>query len=294
MAAIRIILVGLIVIVPYLYSETLVLQNGLNGYDGCTDTYVVMGSNNTQGLKDKLVLEGYHCPSCVDQRVLIRFDLSGFPSATKISKASIALYSTDQPRPGGSTVTIHKITNAWEETEASWIYAKKDKLWEKEGADFTTDVAATYKYGEELNEWHTITITEIIQEYIQNPESNNGLLMYMEPIMHTIRYLSSQNSIQSQRPKLLIEGSTVPIVQNIKRVYPHKTTIKTLPSSVIISTNNTESYSLLLYNNRGQQLFNIFVSQNAGVIPTDKLSAGLYTICLQKKKDHVSYTIMIR
>ena len=190
-----------------LNGGTLVLQNGLNGYSGCSDTYLVMGADNAQGAKDKLVVEGYHCSACIDQRALIRFDLSSRPSSGDISSAALSIYSIDQPRPGPARVDVYRVNRSWSEGVAGWMTAEPTIGWARQGGDFVTPRDTFYQYGTEIAVWHVVVVTSMIRDFLARPERNFGLMLYMEPTMLTVRYASSGNADQSLRPKLTIEGS---------------------------------------------------------------------------------------
>ena len=197
------------------HAATVVLQNGLNGYVGCADTYVVMASDRAQGAKTNLVVEGYHCTLCIDQRALIRFDLTAVPAGADVSKATLSVYSIDQPRPGASRIHVHRVTRLWAETTAAWYTASTGTLWTTEGGDFYPVADTSYTYGTAVGLWHSVDITGMVRDQIGHPDQNFGLMLFMEPSMFTVRYASSNATDPTLRPKLTLEGSGVSAIRSV-------------------------------------------------------------------------------
>jgi hypothetical protein len=86
-------------------ADTLTLQQGLNGFSGFSDTYIVMTTDSTPNLSSELVVEGYHCSACIDERALMRIDLGSFNKNVTISKAELQLYSPPNLDPEAALST---------------------------------------------------------------------------------------------------------------------------------------------------------------------------------------------
>jgi hypothetical protein len=184
-------------------TDAVVFQNGLDGYDGCEDTYLWMEKDEPQGANPELSVQGYHCASCIDQRVLIRFDLSSIEPSTNIESATLSLYSIAQPRPGDSVINVHRVSRSWDEATAGWYKASTGEDWTEPGGDFDS-AFTSFNTTDELDIWNEVDITEVVQDFIRNPELNFGIILYMEVIMHTVEYASSDHATADIRPKLTI------------------------------------------------------------------------------------------
>jgi hypothetical protein len=189
-----------------IYPDTLTLQQGLNGFAGFTDTYIVMSTDSTPDLSPQLVVEGYHCSACIDERALIKIDVSGIPLNAVIGKAELQLFSPSQPRAGAGTVRAVKVAKPWVPAEADWWNASKNLKWTNGGGDYISKPVATLNYGTQLNVWHKLDVTQAVRDFIADPASNNGFMLMLDPAMLTVTYVSSEGS-QDKRPKLVVTYS---------------------------------------------------------------------------------------
>lgn len=187
---------------------------------GFTDTYLVMNKDSTPETQPLLIVEGYDCSACVDQRALFNFDLSGFAGNAAINKAELMLYSPSQPRPGAANVRVYKITKAWDGAEANWEHATRSTKWQNSGCDFEATPLASLRYTDKINVWHTYDITEIIKGFVANPATNFGVMLKMDAVMNTVAYVSSDAPQTELRPKLVVDyvqGSAVTAARHSSR-----------------------------------------------------------------------------
>ncbi|NLW86445.1 MAG: PEP-CTERM sorting domain-containing protein [Planctomycetes bacterium] len=99
-----------------------VLQNGLDGYNGTQDTYLFSGNSTNYGTSSSC----YITPG-PDRRALLKFDLSHLPEGAKASSgASVTILSrTSSDATPTITVSMHMMTGAsanWSQTACSWEY----------------------------------------------------------------------------------------------------------------------------------------------------------------------------
>ncbi|MBN1980496.1 MAG: DNRLRE domain-containing protein [Chitinivibrionales bacterium] len=273
-------------------GQTVVLQNGTNGYSGATDTYIVDGSEVATGASDKLVVEGYHCGMCVDQRVLIRFDCATIPANSQISKATLSLYSNGQPRPGSSTVNVHTLSAAWDESQATWTKAKESQQWKTPGGDYIQPPAASYQYGEELNVWHTVDVTAQMKEFIKNPQMNNGLMLYMEPIMHTVTYVSSNAADREHRPKLTFEGQNLPITVSMMKQGTAPVSIHVNHGTITLIQAGYSINALSIETLKGRQILSVPVIGVRTLIDAAHLSSGMYVITAKSTNQAITSIVV--
>jgi hypothetical protein len=275
-----------------LNSETLLLQNGLNGYSGCADTYLVQAVDKAQGTKTELVVEGYHCSACIDQRALIRFDLSAVPVSADIGEAKLSLYVYDQPRPGTHLINVHRINQAWDENNATWYKATASGQWIKKGSDFTATPVASYTYTPAIKVWHTVDLTAQIKEFRKNPQSDFGIILYMEPAMFTVRYVSSNSPDQQFRPKLAIVYSDVKITN--RATPPANTQLTYIPgrNAITVRAGRPGLRSVSLMSMQGRMLARSDFGDGNASIDISKVPAGIFVLSADRTPG-VSHAIVV-
>lgn len=99
---------------------------------------------------------------------------------------------------------MHRVTKAWDEKTAHWYKRNARDNWSKDGGDFDS-AFASFRTTDRINVWNEVDITEVVKDFVKEPDKNFGVLLYMEVIMHTVEYASCDNNKQSNRPKLTIE-----------------------------------------------------------------------------------------
>lgn len=121
-------------IMPEAKTFSITLQNGLEGYEGCSDSYMngkSSGQNNNYGNLDELLLSvGYL------QRSLIRFDIfesegGPVPDDAVITGMGLDLYKTDNLT---RTIFGYQALKNWSESEVTWNNATSNDPWEIPGA----------------------------------------------------------------------------------------------------------------------------------------------------------------
>jgi hypothetical protein len=272
-------------------AETLLFQNGANGYTGCSDTYLIMNSASAQGAKDKLEVEGYHCPACIDERLLIKFDLSSIPKTTQIVKATMSLYCTAQPRPGSGTINIYLVPAAWDEAAATWTKAGGSVNWTKAGGDFNAIKTGSYTFGTDINVWQTIDVTTAVAKNIQNPETNFGFHFYMEPAMLTVRYASSNSTDQIHRPMLTLEVSGASVRYEAFRGYiPVLSTVRSA-NAISFFSSGLSIRKVTLCSIDGRVIASATGTGNRIDLNSSAVSSGMYFAIINADKN--VYTLKI-
>jgi hypothetical protein len=263
-------------------EETLTYQQGVNGYAGCMDTYVVMSTDSTPADATTLIVEGYHCSACIDQRTLIRYDLTALDKNVTITKAELMVYSPRQPRPGPGTVRAYKISRAWTPAEANWFNATQSIRWSKAGADFDTVAQATLTYTTQVNVWHTLDVTNLVKNFVANPETNFGMLLKLDPAMYTVAYVSSEGATTSQRPKLVITYSNAAVKNNLKPMNTlHAVMTRPMGIGLLLSFPDNGINQVRMESLDGSTVFNRSIHGPDYFIETRNFPAGSYGIVSQ-------------
>ncbi len=207
--------------VSTLIADTIVLQNGLEGYDGCNDSYIYVNrSSSNYGSLDSLSAKydmiyyggGF---TIYRKRVVIRFDLSSIPEHTEITNATLSLYaySDDYPEQnrlrdcsnkkndkGNDTKELYKLTSCWIDTLVTWR-----SPWEKNGGDFVEFALIDSNDNSEVQVWENFDVTSTVKSHALCPAENFGFIIkFRRRSRCNVNYYSSEHSDQEKRPKLAV------------------------------------------------------------------------------------------
>ena len=184
-----------------------VLQNGLEGYRGVSDTYLdawnwqtAMGQSGTLKVRRSGV-----------RSVLIRFDL---PEGSKeFSGAALHLWVASRSEDTEMTVRAYVLTRPWDENTATWLESETGVLWAKPGAD-GTDGDREAPHGAEAlipepGKWISLNVSEAVHRWIDDPRENYGLVLHADADTRVeYAFASSQWSRSELRPKLVLGEET--------------------------------------------------------------------------------------
>ncbi|WP_437676623.1 FG-GAP-like repeat-containing protein [Sorangium sp. So ce131] len=123
------------------------------------------------------------------QRSLLRFDLSGLPAGAEVVSASLSL--SQVYKTVDSTVRVHRVTRAWEESTVTWASF---------GDAFDPAVAGSFTSGGGAGS-RSSDITGLAQAWVSGEAENHGVLIEEEPARRT-DYRSSEKPRVEDRPKL--------------------------------------------------------------------------------------------
>lgn len=181
------------------------------------DTFININEENNSNSQ---YLNTYTWPeNSIANAIIMKWDLSNIPSSATIHNATLYLYLSRMGGDGGDDLydlSVHKIINynpvisacngytydginPW--TPYSGLYndiplAQADIA----EAEDTKSIDKTYGY----KSW---SVTNMVQEWVSNPDSNYGMLVNSDPVasQDSNRYFSSTESPNpDQRPKLVI------------------------------------------------------------------------------------------
>ncbi|WP_437479383.1 DNRLRE domain-containing protein [Sorangium sp. So ce1014] len=123
------------------------------------------------------------------RRSLLRFDLSGLPAGAEVVSASLSLSQTF--KGVDSTVRVHRVTDAWEESAVTWASF---------GEAIDPAVAASFTSGGGSG-FRSSDITELARAWVSGEAENHGVLIEEDPVQRT-DFRSSEKSVVEDRPKL--------------------------------------------------------------------------------------------
>lgn len=230
--------VSMIAVLPsFVAAQTFVLEQGLQGYDGTSDTTIYEDLPENSGGGFPLIFAGKTVSSF--RRALIRFDLSSIPASTLIEEASLTLLLDYSGLEAADTdvYTLHRLTAPWGEGnlqnegpafggtgspaevgDATWLSSFHQGLdWETPGGDFESIPSASLV----IARWNSVTpsanlyefsspqMAADVQNWIENPEDNFGwILLGNESLSRSARRFHSSESDTGRRPRLQFRGES--------------------------------------------------------------------------------------
>jgi hypothetical protein len=191
-----------------LSNTSLVLQAGLDGYQGAADTYLSSWmSGENYGLVTSL-----KCRSDDAFTSLLQFDLGRLPDNARISEAFLELYTTGAGRQP-IDVQVYEVIRPWAEGAATWQKATNSTYWGAPGCnslatDRAVEPVASQEVGAERT-WYTFDVTTLLEKWHARPATNHGLVVKGQGDVATAyRFASSEHWSQHWRPKLTIHYAT--------------------------------------------------------------------------------------
>jgi hypothetical protein len=159
-------------------SVVVTLQQGVDGYEGCEDTRITEENPDLNFGNEELVLG-------MKGRVgtLIRFDVSSIPRYALIEEATLGIlvHNYGQRPEDASICATYAVSRTWTEMEATWYKATNTDDWGLPGCnDTTTDRSPTpldHQAIYQRDRWYTWNVTPAVQRWVQEPASNEGLLI---------------------------------------------------------------------------------------------------------------------
>ncbi len=136
---------------------------------------------------------------------MVKFDVSDIDKSATVNSAKLEMFVEAQPRTGSADANLYEATQEWVENEANWFKASSSDWWDDEGGDFEGTVQATAAIpSNAVNQWQEFDVTDLVQKFIEDPESNFGFHLKMSVAMVTVEYVSSESDKVDKRPKLTV------------------------------------------------------------------------------------------
>jgi len=197
-------------------SGTLVLQEGVNGYNGVQDTYIERwwpyGYKNFG--KDPIIAIRGEDKHGVTLEGLLRFDLHLLPRYAIIQRAELRLYSGAANRESPELFRAYMLRRPWDETIATFYTASRRESWETPGALGSSDRDPS-PVGESIVDrpytWLSIDVTSAVGKWVRGEVPNDGLVVQAfaipgHPAVHH-NFISSEDRHVNLRPQLVIKYS---------------------------------------------------------------------------------------
>ncbi len=147
-------------------------------------------------------------------RPLVKFDLAAvaaqykIPASATIVEAKLGLYCYARNLFNPMEARVFQVYRNWVDTQATWYKATSGDNWALEGCDNTaTDRAEAFSDGRVIfdrNVFHDYDVTSVVQQWVNNPASNKGLILIGPDPAVIYYYYSSEWGTANQRPRLVV------------------------------------------------------------------------------------------
>jgi len=145
------------------------------------------------------------------QRGIIMFDMPTLGSDAKITSAT--LYLNKHPfGEGSSLLGMHRVVNAWTESNVSWVSRGNEGDWDTAGGDFLFEPSSVQQVSASQGQsWVGWDVTNDLTYFLLNPGENFGWIIKDEEETATVGAewaFSSKESLESERPRLVVVYET--------------------------------------------------------------------------------------
>ena len=155
--------------------------------DGATVQQVVLGDNIAE-LRDAEIWNdfpttnygsGDHFSVDLNESGLLWFDLTAIGTNKTVLSAKLVITVADAADEGGGTVLIHRLREAWIESEATWSVRATNQAWSVNGArPPSSDAAPVAMFSPAaVTTAYDVTLpTSLVQAWVADPATNYGLV----------------------------------------------------------------------------------------------------------------------
>lgn len=136
-----------------------------------------------------------------ERRILIAFNLTTIPQGSTVLNATLRLY--EDTKKDGQTVYLHRLTNGWSETQATWNNRISSTRWNSVGGDFEGTPLTTFLPNLD-NRYRDMPVTGITQSWVSGAVPNYGLLLRSTGVNGEVKFKSRNEANTAKRPQLCI------------------------------------------------------------------------------------------
>ncbi len=146
---------------------------------------------------------GYSVPADYYYNGIYKFDLSSIPAGSTVTETFISFYIRGFSNDGG-TLRAYRITEDWDESQATWNRRKTGVSWSAPGGTFAEAVSDTFTAAV----FSEITVNlepQFIQNCINNPALNHGFMLKAAATTGNSRIYYKLHSTIDERMKLTVK-----------------------------------------------------------------------------------------
>lgn len=207
------------------YSDNITTIGAVADAQINSSSYCNGTNTNRNDYKNQLFYAGHtpsqYCFSGGYFKGLMKFDFSNIDPAADIQTATLVLKGENQT--GDNTSVLKKITSAWDQTTVTW----------NNQPTATASGQITIPEMIHPNSTVSINITNWVENWIANPETNNGFMLELAEsttLDRKMTFYSSNSTITAYQPRIIL---------NLKSGSHHATELEqdeeVLESSIIVS-----------------------------------------------------------
>lgn len=158
-------------------AVTVVLQQGENGYWGVRDTFIdFYNPTTTNGDARALRVRTGDIMA-----TLLRFDLDMIPQDAAIEEATLSLWAYSATNANLLVADVFPVLRPWSALDATWISATQAITWGLPGCNAVGvdrgGVIVDTQIFDSWGHWYTFTVSSLVQNWIQDPPANHGLVI---------------------------------------------------------------------------------------------------------------------
>jgi len=191
---------------PPTVPHLLVLQQGLDGYEGTSDLYLDVGEpNGPKGAQDadRLWIRSSN------QNVLVRFDLTPLPVGAEVISATLELKSYNSQSAIGMPIEVYRVLQSWEEETATWNRRNTLDEWDEPGCTGADTDRSSEPCGMTTlttsGQWYSMDISPAVRLWAGGLAENHGVVLLPGASANYHIFRSSEWWREpSDRPRLLI------------------------------------------------------------------------------------------
>ncbi|MCP4022608.1 MAG: DNRLRE domain-containing protein [Desulfobacteraceae bacterium] len=190
----------------YVPEQTLsvTLKQGVDSYDGCTDTYLDESNPDTNyGATSYKTIGG-------DPQIsyAVKFELPSNLMNKVIHDARLTLYCWSVSNyVSGSEFALHELTESWDENSATWNVRETSQSWSVAGGTYASPAVDTIPI-QTSGFYPEFDITDIVQQWSDSSTANNGLILINDTL--TLTGIKGSEYSEYGRPSLEIQYSSAP------------------------------------------------------------------------------------
>jgi predicted RNA-binding Zn-ribbon protein involved in translation (DUF1610 family) len=142
-----------------------------------------------------------------NRRTLIQFDLSSLPEYDMIIDAHVWLYRYGGSLTDSATTNVHRSTQSWTETGATWDTYDGINDWpaNNNGGDYDTSIEDTEVVFAGMDRWYSWDITDLTKGWVNGTYQNYGMVFIADFDTDYHRFLTSDYlNNPSLGPKLVV------------------------------------------------------------------------------------------
>lgn len=190
------------------------------------------------------------------------------------------------------TIAAAKISKTWSPVEASWTLRSAGVNWTNPGGDYGTRVTTlNAPGGYNVNVWDAYTVTSAIQDFVNDPSQNFGLMFICVGGSDGHGYYTADYSDISKRPKLTVTYAATTGVSQPQAVSPSTSVPPLRVYQAAVSWSQLDNPSRLQVHTLNGRLRENRLVSGSGALRLAQAS-GTYVVTMDGQRDVVSGVIL--